>query len=377
MRIAVNASSFHNRPPENDIDFFSDYFFRFASSHSKHIFIFIFNKPYDPTFKFPENVVPVVIGPEESSPIKWRFWYNLKIPSVLKKQRADIFVSEKFCSLKNKIPQLLISPDLTFIYQPSFVNIKHLSFYKKYTPRFLNTANKIIVYSIFFKNELIKKYKIKEEKIQVIYHEIDNDLKPLSLEERELTKEKYAEGNEYFIYRGTISPQENLMNLLKAFSFFKKRQKSKMQLIIAGIAGIQYEEFIRSLGLYRFNNEVKVLTNLSSKETQKIVASAYAMISVPLYDMSSVLALESMKCDVPVISAATGIFHEICGDAALYVNPENVKDIAEKMMLIFKDERMRKEFIEKGITQVNQFQNIGNPTLIEVIESVVTKNPIS
>ena len=130
MRIAVNASSFHNRPPENDIDFFSDYFFRFASSHSKHIFIFIFNKPYDPTFKFPENVVPVVIGPEESSPIKWRFWYNLKIPAVLKKQRADIFVSEKFCSLKNKIPQLLISPDLTFIYQPSFVNINILVFTK-------------------------------------------------------------------------------------------------------------------------------------------------------------------------------------------------------------------------------------------------------
>lgn len=376
MRIAVNASSFNNRRPENNINSFSDYFFRLASSYSKHTFIFIFNKPYDPTFKFPANVIPVVIGPEDSSPIKWRIWYNIKIPSVLKKQKADIFISENFCSVKNKIPQILISPDLTYTYQPSFVNKKHLHFYQKYIPRFLNAANKIIVHSIFFKKNLIKKYKINDEKIQVIYHEVNKDFKPLNFEERKSTKEKYADGNEYFIYRGIISPLENLMNLLKAFSFFKKRQKSKMQLIITGNAGIQYEEFIKSLGLYKFNNEVKVLTNLSDKETQKIVASAYAMISVRLYDMSSVSSLESMKCDVPVIAAASGIFQEICGDAALYVNPENIKDIAEKMMILFKDEKMRKEFIEKGRIEVNQFYNKGNPKLIEVIESVVTKNPI-
>ncbi|MEO6837389.1 MAG: glycosyltransferase family 1 protein [Ginsengibacter sp.] len=376
MRIAVNASSFTNRPKENNINSFSDYFFRLASSHLKHTFIFIFNKSYDPAFEFPENVIPVVIGPEDATPLKWRIWYNIKIPSVLKKYKADIFISENFCSVKNKTPQILISPDLTYIYQPSFVNKKHLNFYKKYTPRFLNTANEIIVYSMFLKNELIKKYKINDQKIQVIYHEVNKDFKPLNFEERELTKEKYADGNEYFIHKGIISTQQNLMNLLKAFSFFKKRQKSKMHLIITGNIGIQYEEFIESLRLYRFNKEVKVLTDLSDKETQKIVASAYAMVSVPLYEMSSVSSLESMRCDVPVIAASTGIFYEICGEAALYANPENIKDISEKMMLLFKDEKMRKDFIEKGRTQVNQFYNKGNPTLIEIIESEVTKDPI-
>lgn len=376
MRIAVNASSYTNRLYENDENFSLEFFFQLASSHSKHVFIFIFNKPYDSTFNFPGNVIPVVIETKDDSPIKWRIWYNIKIPVVLKKNKADIFVTKKFCSLKNKIPQILISPDLTFIYQPSFVNKKHLYFYKKYTPRFLNTANKIIVRSIFLKKDLIKKYKINEQKVQVIYHKINNDFMPLSFEEKEITKEKYAEGNEYFVYRGIISPKENLLNLLKAFSFFKKRQKSKMQLIITGSTGIQFDEFIESLRLFRFNKEVKVLTDLSNKETRKIMASAYAMIAVPLYEMSSVSSLESMKCDVPVIASSTGIFHEICGDAALYANPENFKDIAEKMMLIFKDEKMRKEIIEKGRIEVNQFCNQYKPALIEAIESTVTKDSI-
>src|SRR6185312_9465600 len=108
-------------------------------------------------------------------PVKWRIWYNIKIPSVLKKHKADIFVSEKFCSLKTKIPQVLISPDLTFNYQPSFFKKKHLRFYKKYTPRFLNAANEIIVHSMFLKNDLINKYKTDEQKIRVVYNEINKD----------------------------------------------------------------------------------------------------------------------------------------------------------------------------------------------------------
>ncbi|HET7118815.1 MAG TPA: glycosyltransferase, partial [Hanamia sp.] len=170
---------------------------------------------------------------------------------------------------------------------------------------------------------------------------------------------------------------QNLLNLLKAFSFFKKRQKSKMQLLIAGNAGIQYDEFIESLRLYRFHKEVKVLSDLTKEETQKIAASAYSTITVPLYETSSLSSLESMECDVPVIVSSLGIFPEICGDAALYANPENIKDIAEKMMLIFKDEEMRKELIKKGRAKVKEFSANSNTTLIEIIKNVVTKNPIS
>ena len=376
MRIAVNATSFRKQTSEIDKNSSSKIFFQLAISQPGHAFIFIFNKPYDPSLNFPQNVIPVVVGPEASGSIKWRIWYDIKLPAVLKKYKADIFLSEEFCSLKSKVPQILISPDLTFIYQPSFVNKKHLHFYKKYTPLFLNKADKIIVHSMFLKKDIINKYKINEQKIQVIYNELNKDFMPLSYEERELIKEKYAEGNEYFIYRGVISFQQNLLNLLKAFSFFKKRQKSKMQLIIQGNTGIQYEQFTDSLRLYRFNNDVKVLSDLTDKETQKVTAGAYAMIAVYSYETSSIFSLESMKCDVPVIVSSSGIFNEICGEAALYANPENVKDIAEKMMLIFKDEKMRKDLIEKGRLQVNQFLNNKNPTLFEIIESCPTKNPI-
>lgn len=374
MRIAVNAASFINQTFENDKNSYSGFFLRLAISQPKHTFIFIFDKPQQKGTPFPENVVPVMVGPEATTIIKLRIWYHIKIPAALKKHKADIFISEKLVSLKTKIPQLLIAPDLSFLHQPSFINKKHLDFYKKNTPRFINKADTIIVYSQFLKNEIIKRYKTDEKRIEVIYKETNDHFNPLSYEEKEVIKEKYADGNEYFIYKGTISKQQNLMNLLKAFSVFKKRQKSKMHLIIIGNSGIGYKEFMESLRLFRFHNEVKVLENIPINEMSKMIASAYSMIFVPLYETVFTQPLEAMKCEIPVIVSSTGALPEFCGDAALYCDPENYKDIAEKMMLIFKDEKGRKELIEKGKIQIKKFPSGGSlETTFQIIESLARK----
>lgn len=354
MRIAVNAGSFKSPKSENELNYVFRIFLQLAAFQPNHTFIFIFDKTASEEFNFPENAVPVVIERKSDSLLQLKIWYNFKIPIALKKHKADIFISEKIISLKAKIAQILISPDLTFIYQPSFFNKKYLRFYKKNMNLFFDKANEIIVNSTFFKNEIIERYKINEEKIKVIYPEISDDFKKLDAGEKELIKEKYCGGNEYFIYKGIISPQQNLLNLLKAFSFFKKRQKSKMHLIIVGNRGVKYEEFIESLRLFRFNKEVKVLEDLSA-ETGKIVASAYAMVHVPVYQNSALAILEAMKSEVAVIVSPIEIFKEFCGDAALYADPGNYKDIAEKMMQLFKDEQMRKQLIEKANTGMKEF----------------------
>jgi glycosyltransferase involved in cell wall biosynthesis len=186
----------------------------------------------------------------------------------------------------------------------------------------------------------------------VFFPNIDEGFKPLYDEEKEMIKEKYAEGHEYFIYNGIISPHQNLKNLLKAFSAFKKRQKSSMQLLLAGAPGIDYEEWLSALKLYRFQAEVKVLHNLSENEVRKIVAAAYAMVYIPFFETSYETPLQAMSCEVPLIVADTSALPEICGDSALYADPHDFKIVAEKMMALFKDERLRKDLIEKGASRL-------------------------
>lgn len=351
----VIAFSFftENESKENE-NFVFEIFNRIAKSHLEHSFIFISNKSSH-SFIFSENVKSALIDYEAKSPMKWLIWYNIKIPKILKKYKADIFITGKFCSLTTKIPQILIAADLSFIHQPTFIIKGQRLFYKKFTPRFLQKAKTIIAFSQFEKADLIKQYKIDPNKIEIICEGVNEIFKPVNIEEREIIKEKYAEGNEYFIYLGIISPQKNLMNLLKAFSAFKKRQRSNMQLIIAGKEGKQFEEFKESLNLYKFKKEIKLHTGLSEQEIAKIIASSYSLIYPSVYEISATNLLKSMQCEIPIIASSTSALPEFCGDAALYFNPENYNDIAEKMMLIFKDEKLRKELIAKGNMQAKKY----------------------
>ena len=113
----------------------------------------------------------------------------------------------------------------------------------------------IITFSEFEKTAILKKDKIEPDKIKVIYRGINETDNAINFQEREEIKNKYSEGNEFFLYFGIISSQNNLINLLKAFSAFKKRQRSSMQLIIAGKPGKDFDEFSKSLELYKFKKE--------------------------------------------------------------------------------------------------------------------------
>ena len=369
MRIGVNATSLNTRNFET--------FIQLAKLHSEHSFLFFYDSETN-SYNLPKNITPVVITPQATISLKWRIWYNLKLPASFKKNKADIFISEKFISLKTKIPQILLSPDLAYIFQPALVDNKHFSFYKKNTPKFLNNAEKIVVNSHYFKNEIIERFKIEDQKIEIIYPVIKKILNPISQEEREAIKEKYTEGNEYFIYNGIISTQQNLVNLLKAFSFFKKRQRSRMQLLISGKRGAKYEEFVSSLQSYRFKKDVKILEGTTLNETEKILASAYSMLYVPFYETEGNEVIEAMKMEAPLIVSDAGILKEYCGDAALYVGPNNFNDIAEKMMLLFKDEQKRKDLIENGKLQIDKFLvDKRSETLLELIENEPKKDSLS
>jgi len=143
--------------------------------------------------------------------------------------------------------------------------------------------------------------------------------------------------------------------LLKAFSFFKKRQKSNLQLLIATNSSAHFGPFAENLKTYKYRNDVKLFKDLTQEELQEITRCAYAFLYPVLFENSGIKILQAMKWNTPLILSDLEIFHEICTDATLYVDPNNFENIADKMMLLFKDEKKRAELIEKGIQQSQQF----------------------
>jgi glycosyltransferase involved in cell wall biosynthesis len=347
MKIAVNTRNLLNSKTANGSEFAYESFKIIAAQHPEHEFIFITGKPLDEKFSSGKNITSLVIEREIKNPLLAQVWYSYKLPALAKKYKADILVNTNgICSLRTKIPQCVIVQDLSFLHQPKFGPKKHLQFYKKLTLPSLVKAKNIITTSQFAKQNLISNYKINEEKIDVAYSGANEIFKPIDWKQKELIKEKYTEGKEFFLFVGFVDAINNLITLLKAFSFFKKRQKSNMQLLIVSTQSLENESFTKSLKTYKYRNEIKLVENLAEKELAKITAAAYAFICPALIE--NFYVLQAMKCGVPVIVLEIAVFFEIYADAALYANPDGFEDFADKMMLIYKDEKKREELIEKG-----------------------------
>ena len=354
MIIAVNTRLPGQEQPQGYENFIFESLTRLTEKFTQHTFIFIFDKPCHNNQVFTKNVTEVIAGPEASNTLLLQYWFNYRIPALLKKYKADVFVSlDGICSLRTKLPQCLLIQELTFLTHPQFFKKSQTRFYKKFIPEFLAKAKTVATISVFSKTVIIDRYKIASDKIDVVYAGIDEIFKPCTPKEKESIKEKYTDGKEYFLFSGNINSHSNLINLLKAFSFFKKRQKSNMLLLIVGKPN---DVFTKALKSFKFRNEVIIQDHLSKDDQAKITAATYAMIYPVLYDEFAIAPLQAMQCEVPVITSNTGALPSLCGNAALYSNPEDFKDIAEKMMLVFKDENKAGELVKAGIIQARQFQ---------------------
>ena len=317
MVIAVNTRFLLVDYLEGYGNFIYETFRRITEQHPEHEFIFIFDRPYDKRFLFSNNIKTVVTGPAARHPLLWKLWYDIKVPVILKRYKVDVFVScDGFCSLGTKVPQCLVVHDLAFLHYPSTIKKSHLLFYKRYTPKFLGKAISIATVSEFSKKDIIAQYGTDAKKINVVCNGVKEIFNPINNDAKATIKNKYTDGKEYFIYAGSIHPRKNLITLLKAFSVFK---------IIGAAYGLVYPSFFEGFG-------------------------------VPV--------LEAMRCDVPVITSADSAMQEIAKDAALYADANSHTDIANKMMLLYKDENLRKELILKGRQIVKQYSWDKTATLL-------------
>ena len=193
------------------------------------------------------------------------------------------------------------------------------------------------------------------DKIHIVYNATNPVFKPLSYEEKEKIKQQYTDGCEYFIFTGTIHPRKNLINLLRAFSVFKKKQSSNMKLVISGRMAWKTEEFTRLLSTFKFRNDVILTGYVSKEELSFLVASAYAMVYPSLFEGFGVPPLEALQCHVPAIVSRSSAMPEVGGDAYLYIDPDSFEDIVQKMMLLYKDETLRNKLVTNGEERLSLF----------------------
>ncbi len=329
---------------------------RIVKAHPEHEFVFFFDRPYDQQFIFANNVTPVVVHPQARHPILFYIWFEWSLPAMLRKHKIDLFLSpDSYMSLSTKVPTCLVIHDLAFEHYPEHFVLSHRLYWRHYSPLFARKAKRIATVSTFSKEDIHKQYDIPLDNIDVVYNGAHDEYRPLSHTERDEVKQKYADGCEYFVFAGALHPRKNIVNLLKAFIAFKKRQKTNMKLVIAGRLAWKYEEVEKMQAEMLFKDDVKWVGYMNVDELSKLIGGAYALVYASLFEGFGIPILEALQCDVPAIVSSTSSMPEVAGNAALLVDPSDPDDIADKMHQLYKDEALRGRLIANAREQIKKF----------------------
>lgn len=269
----------------------------------------------------------------------------------------------------------------------------------------VRNSSKIITISNTSKDDIINIYHCDPKKIEVVYNGVDEkfSLKTKQPDKIEQFKKKYGISGKYILYTGMWKRHKNLLRMLKAFEQVKlqdtsykiqtnrpsvsletgKSQIANLQLVLVGKIDKNEPEIISEINRINsaiFNSQIPIsnqISNAKNPTPDKLTPNAYFPIittgfveddELPLAYAGALVycipslsegfglpPLEAMACGTPVISSNISAMPEILGNAPLYFDPYDVKDISRAMKKIIGDEKLQDELSKKGLEQAKKY----------------------
>jgi len=243
--------------------------------------------------------------------------------------------------------------------------------YYRYILRFaVKSAAHLVTVSKSTRADIIRFYGVPESKVSVIYEGPGDALE--DFEAANGSRIADAIGGAFILYVGGQSYHKNILNLLKAYKDVRNFCDEK--LVLAGSSHHRTQktlmDYCRSEGL---TDRVIFLGPVQPGELNWLYRHATFLVLPSLYEGFGLTPLEAMVNRLPVVASNISSIPEICGDAAYYIDPCNVKDMADGMIKVVTDERLRKDLIERGLrrAEIYSWAKMAED-FVEVVKKVKT-----
>jgi glycosyltransferase involved in cell wall biosynthesis len=267
-----------------------------------------------------------------------------------------------------RIKKICVVHDLSFHHFPQFFSIKTRLWHRfQDAKNRLKAYDRIICVSNFTKKDLVSSFGFNMAKIRVIHEGIDeNFCSNISERQNRQIKNTYNLPDNYFLFLATHEPRKNLQRLVEGFVQFKKNDKKGFKLVLVGRAN----DRIFAKTRIRENMDIIMTGFIPEEDKPCLFQMAKAFLYPSIYEGFGLPLLEAMRCGTPVITSNTSSMPEICGEAAIYVNPLSVAELTTAMQQILDPHRIKtlREHMAQRI-RLFSWEKCARETL-ELIESI-------
>ena len=227
--------------------------------------------------------------------------------------------------------------DLNFLHNPRWVSRRFYYFYKFLTMAGAHTSRLVLTVSEFSKAEIQRFLRVPASRIEVVYNAVTKL-------DAATDKDRPVPGD-YILSVSSTHPRKNLKRLMRAF---RQLRPDNVTLVLVGLP--------HSDDLSRMTYEnIVFLGHVEDKVLVSLYRQALAFVYPSLYEGFGIPPLEAMSFGCPVVASHASSILEVCGDAVLYVDPNNVDNITDGLDRIIRDKDLRNELAEKGLKQCKNF----------------------
>jgi len=235
----------------------------------------------------------------------------------------------------------------------------------------IKRAEKIIAVSGYTKKDILKCFRVEPEKIEVIYEGSSviassarggakqsrgkpDGIATSSSTPRNDILQKHNITKPYLLYVGNAYPHKNLERLILAFGKLVNEHQLDLQLVLVGGMDYFYQR-LKELSSAALSERIIFTDFLSDNDLNILYQNASLYVFPSLCEGFGLPPLEAMAFDLPVVSSSATCLPEILGQAAIYFNPENIEEMAEKIEQVLKEKKLQERLIREGWKKIKEY----------------------
>lgn len=281
---------------------------------------------------------------EKRGILKGNLWEQVELPIYT---FGHLLLSMCMVSSIFKLKQIVIVQDASCFANKTFFTNLFRYWYIFNIICLGKTSKHIITISEFSKKELVKYAGIKPEKITITY--LSPDHMNLIGEANSDFKNMIVSHKPFVLGVSSMSPNKNFKGLVEAISILDSGGV-KYKVIIAG--GANPKIFNKSVD---FGDSILYLGYVSDEELKTLYENASLFVYPSFYEGFGIPPLEAMYFNCPVIVSNTSAMPEVCKDAAIYCNPNNPSEIAQKINTLMNNKTLLDNLRIKGNLKMNEY----------------------
>jgi len=269
--------------------------------------------------------------------------------------RVNVVLFQNYTTLfPGSYKKIVYMHDILFVDFPEYYSIKERIYFRSMV-WLAKWADAIVTISNTEKSRFVRHNLSAEKKIAVIHHGISENFKQLtSYTSSDILSvcDKYKLPEKFILYVGRVNVRKNILSLVDSLYLMKDKS---VKLLIVGGKKTDDRRIYELVIDHKLEDRIVFLGFVPDCDLYKLYACAFIFCFPSFAEGFGLPPLEAMKCGVPVIVSNRTALPEVCGNAALYINPDNSQDLADSIDKLLTNEILYKTMKDKAIEHSASF----------------------